>query len=137
MKNKNQNLDFNYQTFDNHKFIRNFKRTCEQTVFLGKFKITGKDKELNKNYELIYKYLTSITRNKIVFENDLIYIAIIEVTSYIDICKNFIEIIKGVHTHNGWEERQIKFIERQLMLLNHLRELYENPTKPPNFIKED
>ena len=133
---KNQNLDFNYDTFDDRKFTRKFKRVAERSIIHGKMYITGNIKEAKNNYSIIYKLINSIVRNPIVFQNDLIFITIIEITAFMDFIDGFIESIKGANSIDGWKMIQEQLFEKQKLLITHLRELSENPTKMPSFIEK-
>ena len=134
---KNKNIELNYNNFDSHKFIRMFKCICESSIFVGRFKITQKDKKLIENYRTINQYLKSLVRNPIIFENDIIYAVLTEIESFISLWNNFKNIIQNVSSIDGLIERQTKFIEYQQIVINHLKEINDNPTKVPFYLQNE
>jgi len=135
MKTKTKEMDFNYNTFNSKKFIHTFKKKTEQSIYLCRLKITNNDKDAIETYKEIFKQLSSIVRNPIVFQNDLIHITIIEVGSFIDFLGLFSKSITNVRSEDGLRDRQKSFFDKQEQLLSHLKEINENPTGIPNFIK--
>ena len=128
-------MDFNYDTFNNRKFVRQVKQKFERSVFTCRLKKTNCDKEVTDTYRTIIKHLTSIVRNPLVYRNEMIHITIIEIGAFIDFIGLFKESIKNVNTEDGLKERHVTYLERQKLLLAHLREINENPTTMPDFIK--
>jgi len=114
-----------------------FKCICESSIFVGRFKITQKDKKLIENYRTINQYLKSLVRNPIIFENDIIYAVLTEIESFISLWNNFKNIIQNVSSIDGLIERQTKFIEYQQIVINHLKEINDNPTKVPFYLQNE
>ena len=94
-------MELNFCTFNQKKFLRRFKKIYESSVFLGRFKITGKDKELLNNYEQMYKYLSSILKTPVIFENNNIYIVLAEIEGFLTAWDGFKETI-DVYKRQLW-----------------------------------
>ena len=130
-------MELNYYNFNRKKFLRKFKKICDSSVYLGRFKITQKDKELINNYTDIQKYLSSIVKNPIVFSNGNIYIVISEIEAFLTTWDEFKEIIQNVASIEGLKERQQKFIEVQNIILNHFKEIFEYPERKPSYLQNE
>ena len=133
---KTKNTQLTYDNFNNRKFVRQFKKKSEASLTSCKLKLINNDKEAELNYNTINKLLVNIVRNPIVYTNEMIYIAIIEITSYIDFIDLFKESIKNVCSEDGLKDRHENLFEKQRSLISHLREISEQPTQIPSFIKD-
>jgi len=133
---KDKDTQLTYSNFNNRKFVREFKKKSESSLISCKLKLIGNDKEAELNYQVIYKLIVNIVRNPIVYANEMIYIAIIEITSYVDFIDLFKESVKNVRSEDGLKDRHKKLFEKQKTLISHLREISENPEQAPSFIKD-
>lgn len=130
-------MELNFCAFNQKKFLRRFKKIYESSVFLGRFKITGKYKDLIDNYEQMYKYLSTILKTPVIFENNNIYIVLAEIEGFLTAWDGFKETIHNVTSIDGLTERHQKFIELQNLVLNHLKEISEHPERRPEYLNHD
>ena len=122
------------KNFDNVKYVRRFKKTCESSISTCRLKITGYDKRVSPLYREIFKHLKSLLKNPEIYENELIYITLNETEPYIEFIKEFRNTVKDLKSKSILQNSQEYYISKQLTLFKHLKEMDENPKQMPTFM---
>jgi len=133
---KNDNTKLTYNNFNRKKFVNTNKKQSEKSILLCRLNATNNGTEASKNHRLIFKLLNSITGNPIVFENDLIYVAIMEITNFNTFLKDFKDSIMNVHSIESLAERHKRYLSEQIKIISHFREINEDPKQMPDFLKK-